>query len=86
MRRGLSGYSVAMESLYFLIPIAVIFVGIAAGIFFWALKSGQFEDLEGPAWRLLQDENDRIDTPEPSSETSAAGDKNAAQGSSPRGE
>jgi cbb3-type cytochrome oxidase maturation protein len=80
MRRGLSGYSVAMESLYFLIPIAVIFVGIAAGIFFWALKSGQFEDLEGPAWRLLQDENDPIDPP------AATEDKNAAQGSSPRGE
>jgi cbb3-type cytochrome oxidase maturation protein len=84
MRRGLSGYSVAMESLYFLIPIAVIFVGIAAGIFFWALKSGQFEDLEGPAWRLLQDENDPIDPPAPAA--SATEDKNAAQGSSPRGE
>ena len=86
MRRGLSGYSVAMESLYFLIPIAVIFVGIAAGIFFWALKSGQFEDLEGPAWRLLQDENDPIDPPAPAPAASATEDKNAAQGSSPRGE
>ncbi len=80
----MSGYSVAMESLYFLIPIAVIFVGIAAGIFFWALKSGQFEDLEGPAWRLLQDENDPIDPPAPAA--SATEDKNAAQGFSPRGE
>ncbi|MGA1562282.1 MAG: cbb3-type cytochrome oxidase assembly protein CcoS [Gammaproteobacteria bacterium] len=74
-----------MESLYFLIPIAVIFVGIAAGIFFWALKSGQFEDLEGPAWRMLQDENDRIDASDPAV-TAEAKDKNAAQGSPPRGE
>jgi cbb3-type cytochrome oxidase maturation protein len=82
MSRGLSGYSVVMESLYFLIPIAVIFVAIAAGIFFWALKSGQFEDLEGPAWRLLQDENDRTDPVE----SVPAADKNAAQGPAPRGE
>lgn len=74
-----------MESLYLLIPIAVIFVGIAAAIFFWALKSGQFEDLEGPAWRMLQDENDRIDAFDESANPDAK-DKNAAQGSSPRGE
>ncbi len=84
MSRALSGYSAAMESLYFLIPIAVIFVVIAGGVFFWALKSGQFEDLEGPAWRLLQDENDRMAGP---AETAPKPeDKNAAQDNPPRGE
>ncbi len=45
-----------MSSLYILIPLAVLFIIIAVGVFFWAVDSGQFEDLEGPAHSILFDE------------------------------
>lgn len=49
-----------MESLYLLIPIALVLVILAVGIFFWAVKSGQFEDLDTEGKRILFD-NDRAD-------------------------
>ena len=48
-----------MESLYLLIPLSVIVVFIALCIFFRAMDSGQFDDLEGPGMRILQDD-DRV--------------------------
>ncbi len=47
-----------MESLYLLIPLSVLLVFLIGLVFWWATKSGQFDDMEGPAWRILQD-NDR---------------------------
>ena len=45
-----------MEIIYFLIPIALVLVaGIVVGLF-WAVKSGQFDDMEGPAYQILMDE------------------------------
>lgn len=38
-----------MASLYLLIPIAIVFVCIAVGIFLWAVRTEQFEDLERQA-------------------------------------
>lgn len=46
-----------MESLYILIPIAVIFVFIAVCIFIWAVKTDQFEDLERQGMNILLEEN-----------------------------
>lgn len=46
-----------MESLYLLIPISVLLVFAIGGIFWWSLKSGQLEDLEGPAYRILMDDD-----------------------------
>lgn len=46
-----------MESLYLLIPLSVLLVFIALWIFFRAMDSGQFDDLEGPAMRILQDDD-----------------------------
>ncbi len=46
-----------MESLYLLIPLSVILVFVALWIFFKAMDSGQFDDLEGPAMRILQDDD-----------------------------
>lgn len=46
-----------MESLYLLIPVSVLLV-LAIGIVFWrALKSGQMDDLEGPGYRILMDDD-----------------------------
>lgn len=48
-----------MESLYLLIPISVALVFGALWLFFKASDDGQFDDMVGPAIRVLQD-NDRI--------------------------
>jgi cbb3-type cytochrome oxidase maturation protein len=48
-----------MESLYLLIPLSVALVFGSLWLFFKASDDGQFDDLEGPALRVLQD-NDRI--------------------------
>ncbi len=46
-----------MEVIYGLLP-GMIILGVAAvGIFFWAARSGQFEDMEGEANRILMDED-----------------------------
>ena len=47
-----------MDILYLLIPLAVIIMIIAVAAFMWAIKSGQYEDLEGPAHRILMDDDD----------------------------
>ena len=45
-----------MDALYLLIPLSVALVFVAGVVFWWALASGQFEDLEGPAHRVLADD------------------------------
>jgi len=46
-----------METLYLLIPIAAFLVVVAVGLFLWSIKSGQFEDLEGPGFKILMDDD-----------------------------
>jgi len=46
-----------MDILYLLIPLSLVFVAVIAGFFLWAVKSGQFEDMEGPAHRILMDDD-----------------------------
>lgn len=45
-----------MNVLIILIPIALLLGGLGLAAFLWALKSGQFEDLDGAAERILLDE------------------------------
>ena len=47
-----------MESLYLLIPVSGFLVLIIVGALLWAVKSGQFDDLEGPAYRILMDDDE----------------------------
>ena len=47
-----------MEILYLLIPLSVLILLFAIGLFIWAAKSGQFEDMEGPAYRILRDDDE----------------------------
>jgi cbb3-type cytochrome oxidase maturation protein len=49
-----------MDILFLLIPISLIIMGIAIWVFLWAIRSGQFEDLEGPAHRILMDDDDPL--------------------------
>ncbi len=46
-----------MDILYLLIPLSLLLVFLIGGIFWWALRNGQFEDLEGPAHRILMDDD-----------------------------
>ncbi len=46
-----------MESLYLLIPVSVLLVFAIGVVFWWSLRSGQMEDLEGPAYRILMDDD-----------------------------
>lgn len=47
-----------MEILYLLIPLGLFVLGIAIWGFLWAVKTGQFDDMEGPAHRILMDDDD----------------------------
>jgi len=47
-----------MDIIYLLLPVALIIVIIIIAVFFWAVKSDQFDDLEGPAHRILMDDDD----------------------------
>ncbi len=47
-----------MSIVYLLIPIAIILVSIATWAFFYSVKSGQFDDLESPAHRILFDDDE----------------------------
>lgn len=49
-----------MESLYLLIPVSVVLVFVIAGLFWWSVRSGQFDDLEGPAHRIIMDRDARL--------------------------
>lgn len=52
-----------MESLYLLIPISVLLVFGIAVAFWWSVKSGQFDDMEGPGFRVLMDDDRPPATP-----------------------
>jgi cbb3-type cytochrome oxidase maturation protein len=45
-----------MESVYLLIPVSVLLVFGIALAFWWSVRSGQFDDLEGPGFRVLMDD------------------------------
>lgn len=47
-----------MTVLYILVPIAVVLVIIAIWVFTWAVNSGQYDDLDGPAHSILFDDED----------------------------
>jgi cbb3-type cytochrome oxidase maturation protein len=51
--------------LYFLVPMGVLIVIGAVWAFFWAVDSGQFDDLDSPAWRILLDDDARPPAPGP---------------------
>ena len=46
-----------MNVLIYLIPVALFMGGIGLAAFIWSLRSGQYDDLEGASWRILQDDD-----------------------------
>lgn len=53
-----------MNSLLVLIPVSLVFLLIAIGIFIWALRSNQFENLESAALDILATDSAKIDEEE----------------------
>ena len=51
-----------MESLYILIPLSLVIVAIAAWVFLRMSASGQFDDMESPAYSILLDDDTPADT------------------------
>ncbi len=47
-----------MNILYILMTLAVVFILVFVGFYLWAVRSGQFDDLESPAHRILLDETE----------------------------
>ena len=43
--------------LVFLVPLALALGGLGLAAFLWALKNGQFDDLDGAAWRAISDDD-----------------------------
>jgi cbb3-type cytochrome oxidase maturation protein len=48
-----------MNSLFFLVPIALLLGAVGLGAFLWSLRSGQYDDLEGAAARILLDDDEK---------------------------
>jgi len=63
MRLGLRYHSFlahkhkSMEILYLIIPLSVLLIIAISWVFMWAVRSGQFDDLEGPAHRIIMEED-----------------------------
>lgn len=62
-----------MEIIFITVPVTLVFIAVGVGIFFWASKGGQFDDLDGPAHRILFDDD----------EAPKQQDKTTTDGSSP---
>lgn len=68
-----------MTVLYLFVPISMVIAGILVWAAFWAIKNNQYEDLEGPAHRILMDDDDpRIPT-QPYAHQEANSKKKSAQ-------
>ena len=48
-----------MSIIAYLIPMALVLGGLGVGAFIWCLRSNQYDDLEGAAWRILEEDDDR---------------------------
>jgi cbb3-type cytochrome oxidase maturation protein len=46
-----------MESLLLLIPLSLLLIAFLAYLFYWAVKTGQFDDLNGPGEAILMDDD-----------------------------
>ena len=64
-----------MDSLYLLIPIALLFCAIAIKLLLWAIDSGQYDDLDKEAWKILADD----DAPQPKHNDEAGQSKIGAE-------
>ena len=48
-----------MNVVYLLIPLALMLLGVAVWALIWAIRSGQFEDLESQGWSVVLDDDEK---------------------------
>ncbi len=49
-----------MDVIYWLIPVVIIIGLLMLGVLLWSIKSGQYEDMDGAAGRILMDDDDPL--------------------------
>lgn len=54
-----------MEIMYLLVPLSVVLVFVIGVVFWMSVRGGQFDDLEGPAYRVLMDDDGPASEPTP---------------------
>jgi cbb3-type cytochrome oxidase maturation protein len=64
-----------VDSLYLLIPIALLFCVIAIKLLLWAINNGQYDDLDKEAWRILADDDPAPPAPLEKEDTGQTGSK-----------
>jgi len=47
-----------MDIIYLLIPISLALIAVIVAVLFWAVKSGQYDDMEGPRHKILMDDDE----------------------------
>ncbi len=48
----------SLNALFFQLGLSIVFISLAACGILWAIKNGQYDDLDGPAQRILMDDDD----------------------------
>jgi cbb3-type cytochrome oxidase maturation protein len=76
---SVAGGEAEMESLYLLIPLSIVLVFLIGALFWWSLRTGQYDDLEGPAYRILLDDRDEFRQEEKDGEISPETSQNRGQ-------
>ncbi len=56
-----------MNMLYVLIPLALLLLAVAAWALLWAIRSGQFDDLDSQGWSVVLDEDRKLTAADPES-------------------
>ena len=59
-----------MNMLYVLIPLALLLLSVAVWALFWAIRTGQFDDLDWQGWSVVLDEDRKSPPPDDKEETS----------------
>jgi cbb3-type cytochrome oxidase maturation protein len=62
-----------MEIIYLLIPISLLLLGLIVWILLWAVRDGQYDDMEGPAHRILMDEDQVVESDDDQAKKSRRG-------------
>jgi cbb3-type cytochrome oxidase maturation protein len=52
-----------MNIVFVLVPVTLVLVGVGLWGFFWAVRSGQFEELDMASWEILVDEDPQTSAP-----------------------
>ncbi len=52
-----------MSIVFVLIPVSLVLVGCGIWAFFWAVRTGQFDELDAPAWEILVEDRGETATP-----------------------